>query len=168
MYPKHSKAHDGTMAAFAYGSLSPLSSPSGSSRHRDESSHLALKNNLSGPFHGGATHGEAERERERERERFGPKERAGSVHLRYALPCNSLGIIIIIIIIIIIALSDPISDSGTCYQWMVGQRLDVKSTVCLVYVKTLSNLCPIGCRVHGLSSPCQSPVKTLSMLKLLD
>ena len=57
---------------------------------------------------------------------------------------------------------------GTCYQWLVGQRLDVKSNVCPISVKILSNVCPIGCKVRGLSRPCQSPVKPLSTLKLLD
>ena len=46
MFPKHSKASaSGWLLAAASGG-------------RDESSHLALKDNLSGPFHDGATHGE--------------------------------------------------------------------------------------------------------------
>ena len=33
---------------------------------------------------------------------------------------------------------------GTGNHWLVGQRLDVKSDVCPISVKPLSNLCPIG------------------------
>ena len=87
MFPKHSKAHDGPAAPLhpppGPSPLSPSPSPGSSSgsRRRDESSHLALKNNLSGPFHDGATHGEGGREREL----CGPTERCAAVHLNYAL-----------------------------------------------------------------------------------
>ena len=36
------------------------------------------------------------------------------------------------------------AESGTGNHWLVGQRLDVKSIICPISVKPLSNLCPIG------------------------
>ena len=59
-------------------------------------------------------------------------------------------------------MDDP--QIGTPYQWLVGQRLDVKSGLCPVLVQAMPNVCPKEGLLQGLSSRCLTPVKSLSSL----
>ena len=60
------------------------------------------------------------------------------------------------------------NPKGTPCERLVGQRLDEKSNPCPISVKPLSNACPIGHQIQGLSSACQKSVKFWSALNLSD
>ena len=51
---------------------------------------------------------------------------------------------------------------GAPWRRVVGQSLDEKSSLCPISVKTLSNVCPMTCKVQGLSSCCPQSVEILS------
>ena len=57
-----------------------------------------------------------------------------------------------------------VTEIGTPHQWLVGQRLDVKSSLCPVLAQAMPNVGPKKGLLQGLSSRCSTPVKSLSSL----
>ena len=57
---------------------------------------------------------------------------------------------------------DIARNLGAPQRRVVGQSLDEKSSLCPISVQTLSNVCPMTCKVQGLSSRCPQSVEILS------